>query len=252
MSVEKLHFLKTGRCGVAAWMLDTQNRPAGMLDLPIWAYLIETTDGPILIDTGMPDEMIGKPDLFTQPGREPEIVPRMTADDTILAALGRAGYQPSDLLCLVNTHTHFDHSGGNRHFHGVEVVIQKAEYDAAIANRGADPSDFWNDAGLNYRIVEGDVELVPGVRLLFTPGHTVGHQSVLVTTPKTGAVLLTVDASYCRANFEDGIPFAGADEGLELQSIAKLREIAKAEQAFVFYGHDTVQETQVDTYPAAY
>lgn len=248
MTVQKLHFLKTGRCGVAAWMLDTRNRPGGLLDLPIWAYLIETTDGPILVDTGMPDEMIDNSGMFARPGEEPSIVPQMGKEDTIVAALANAGYQPKDLLCLVNTHTHFDHSGGNRNFHDVDVVIQKAEYDAVIPTLGKEGAfDFWNDADLNYRIIEGDHELIPGVQLLFTPGHSVGHQSVLLHTPKTGAILLTVDAAYCRANFEDGIPFAGADEDLEARSIAKLQDIVKTEKPFVFYGHDIVQEKQVDT-----
>lgn len=253
MAVEKLHFLKTGRCGVAAWMLDTRNRPAGLIDLPIWAYLIETTDGPILVDTGMPDEMIENSEMFARPDEEPSIVPQMGKEDTIVAALARAGYKPQDLLCLVNTHSHFDHAGGNRHFHGVDVVIQKAEYDAVIPNLGkADEFNFWSDASLNYRIIEGDHELVPGVQLLFTPGHSVGHQSVLLKTQRTGSILLTVDAAYCRANFDDGIPFAGVNEDWEATSIAKLKDIVKTEKSWVFYGHDIEQEKQVDTYPVAY
>lgn len=253
MAVTKLQLLSTGRCAVAAWMLDTRHHDTSLVSLPVWSYLIETTDGPILVDTGMPDECVNRPNLFETPGEEPSIVPYMSDDDRIVSVLARAGYQPKDLVCLVSTHAHFDHAGGNRHFTDTEVVMQQVEYDAVIPQLDTDGAhDFWSSKDLKYRLINGDYELAPGVQLLFTPGHSVGHQSVMVKTPKTDNVLLTIDAAYHRANYEDGVPFAGANAEQAAASVEKLKAIAKSEGAFVFYGHDIVQEKSVKLYPDFY
>lgn len=253
MTVHKLHFLLAGRCSVAASMLDSRRAAQPLVDLPIWCYLIETSDGPILIDTGMPDECVGRPDLFATPGDETSIVPQMTEADRIVHILERVGYRPSDIVCVISTHTHFDHAGGNRHFEATEVVMQQMEYDAIILHlQDTHDLDFWSRAHLRYRLVSGDYQLAPGIQLLFTPGHSVGHQSVLMRTPKSGSVLLTIDAAYQVANFEDDVPFAVADAALARASIQKLREIATAEKARVFFGHDTQQERRIELYPVAY
>lgn len=253
LSVTKLHFLSAGRCGVAASMLDTRREAQPLVSLPIWSYLIDTTDGPILIDTGMPDECVNHPDLFEAEGEETTIAPYMSEDDSIVRVLARVGYRPSDIVCLISTHSHFDHAGGNRHFKGPEVFMQQAEYDEVIPRIGeAHAFDFWSTGDLQYHLVSGDHEVAPGILLLSTPGHSVGHQSVLVQTPRSGNILLTIDAAYQAANFEDEVPFAVADPVLARSSILKLRDVAASEKAFVFYGHDTVQEQAVNLYPAAY
>lgn len=276
MSVKNLYVLPVGHCGVAAWMLDTRKSGTSAGDeivyLPVWTYLIDTTDGPILVDTGMPDECIDRPELFVDPGQPPQIVTQMTAADSIAAVLQRTGYRPDDLACLVSTHWHFDHAGGNRHFSDTDVVVQKAEFEAtfgataagstAAAGTAVDTRDegaphddddaFWVTRDLRYRLVEGDVELVPGVHLVSTPGHSAGHQSVLVQTARSGSILLTIDAAYNRANYEDAVPFAVIDQSMTTASIEKLKHVAKEERAFVFYGHDTAQEREVKRYPEAY
>ncbi|WDL96240.1 N-acyl homoserine lactonase family protein [Alicyclobacillus sp. ALC3] len=260
MAVKSLSILPVGHCGVANWMLDTRlhGTEAGktIVELPVWVYLIETTDGPILIDSGMPDECIDRPDLLADPDHReqaPEIVPQMAAGDSVLSALARANLGPSDLLCVVSTHWHFDHAGGNRHFPTTKVVVQRAEYEAFFSLPAKEQAEaFWIAPNLQYDLVDGDVELVPGVRLISTPGHSPGHQSVLVRTPQSGSILLTIDAAYTQANFEENVPFTVADEAKKQVSIQKLKDLAKDEHAFVFYGHDTVQAKSVRPFPAHY
>ncbi len=77
--------------------------------------------------------------------------------------------------------------------------------------------------------------MVPGVRLLYTPGHSLGHQSLLIETEKSGPVLLTIDASYTKENFEDEVPFAGFDSELALSSIKHLKEVVMKENPLVFW-----------------
>lgn len=234
-------------------MLDMTRPDHSLVNLPVWCYLLETTDGPILIDTGMPDHCVNHPDLFASPGEEPSIVPHMDQEDGIVPILARAGYTPRDVACVVSTHRHFDHAGGNRHFGEVELILQQLEYDAMVADLEApDAVDFWSSPDLRYRLIQGDYALAPGIKLLFTPGHSVGHQSVLVETPTTGSMLLTIDAAYQAANYEEGIPFAVADAQMAQASIAKLRSIAQSEKSYVFFGHDIRQEQTVKPYPAFY
>ena len=86
-------------------------------------------------------------------------------------------------------------------FPDTEIVVQRAEYDAAQVQDNYFNFDFdcCKDPSLRYRFVDGDLELVPGVTLLSTPGQTPGHQSVLVKTEKTGPLLLTIDAAQATA-----------------------------------------------------
>ena len=78
---------------------------------------------------------------------------------------------------------------------------------------------------LNYKIIEGDYEVVPGVQVLYTPGHSPGHQSLFIETEQSGSVLLTIDASYTKENFEDEVPFAGFNPELALSSIKRLKKL---------------------------
>lgn len=251
MSVQKLYLLPAGRCLVDASALNTNLQPGKMIDLPIWSYLMETQDGPILVDTGMPDACVTDPcGYFGVSEDEAGIVPQMTEEDTILRILARTGYRPEDLLCIISTHWHFDHAGGNRKFPSTPIVVQRAELEAALDN--PDYPEDCRDPQLNYRIVDGDYELAAGVKLLFTPGHASGHQSVWVETLRSGPILLTIDAAYTRENYEHKVPFAGVNPEQAQQSVLRLQELAKAAGAKVFYGHDPVQGREWLTYPKFY
>ncbi|MDE3026626.1 MAG: MBL fold metallo-hydrolase, partial [Acidobacteriota bacterium] len=96
---------------------------------------------------------------------------------------------------VVNTHLHFDHCGGNRRFAGVPIHVQRRE----LADARADPDytipDWVDFDGAAYVEHDGEAEVLPGIRLLPTPGHTAGHQSVLVEAAE-GPVLLGGDVAY--------------------------------------------------------
>lgn len=238
MAIKRLSLLPAGYCYVDQSILDTRAASnESSVKLPIWVYLIETTDGPVLIDTGMPSSCVSEPlGLF---GGESTIVPQMTAEDTILNILERNGYQKEDLAYIISSHLHFDHAGGNEYFPHTEIVLQSEEYKAAMAS--ADYLDVCKRPQLNYKQITGDVEYSPGIHLISTPGHSPGHQSVLVNTPKTGNILLTIDAAYTRDNYEKSVPFAVQSQKDADASIQKLKSIAEDEEAHVFFGHDTEQ-----------
>ncbi|HHY68258.1 MAG TPA: N-acyl homoserine lactonase family protein [Alicyclobacillus sp.] len=251
MAVLNLYFLPVGRCLVDHSALDSRREPGVLVELPVWSYLIETTDGVFLVDTGMPESCIDDPEgLFRGTEDEGLIVPRMRAEDVITRVLARTGRGPDDLTAVINTHWHFDHAGGNRFFPRTEIVVQRPEHQAAMTQ--SNYFEVCKDPTLRYHLVDGDVELVPGVTLLATPGHTPGHQSVMVETNRSGPVLLTADASYCRENFEEDVPFAARDSERAAESIRRLRQVAADAGAVVFFGHDPEQAREWRTYPQGY
>ncbi|MGV1832118.1 N-acyl homoserine lactonase family protein [Agrobacterium vitis] len=223
-------------------------------DVPVPGYLIQTPDGiNILIDTGWPRSFVEDP--LNPPGLVVEIRP----EDTVVARLAAIGLQPSDIDYLICTHLDDDHSGNHDLFTSAECVIQRQHYELAkgghprfAANRAA-----WNHTSLLYRLIEGDIELVPDVELLETSGHVPGHQSVMVRLPQTGTVLLAADAvmhhSMADAATRQMFITDMDDEPAIRRSTRKISDIAEREcAACVVYGHDAEQWASLRHSPAFY
>jgi len=133
---------------------------------PCLGYLVEHPDGLVLVDTGMgsdPDV-----DVHYRPRR------RSLAD-----ALAETGARAKDIRLVVNCHLHFDHCGGNPELAGATIVVQRAELEAA-RTAGYTLPELVDAPGLHYEQLDGEAEILPGVLVLPTPGHTPGHQSLVV------------------------------------------------------------------------
>ena len=143
---------------------------------PVLAYLVRRDDGVLLFDTGLGE---GEPevDAHYQPYRRP-----------LAQALAGAGLSTQDITVVVNCHLHFDHCGGNPLFAGVPILTQSTELALA---RGPNHTLPWlvDFAGVAYRELDGEAEIWPGVWILPTPGHTAGHQSLVVRHPDGTVVL---------------------------------------------------------------
>jgi N-acyl homoserine lactone hydrolase len=236
--IRRLSLLPAGTCLVDASVL-TPDRPRGeLLPTPIWIYLVEGADARFLIDTGMPETTVGRPDYFAGTEDEGLILPQATAEDMVPAVLRRRGLSLRDVDAVVSTHWHFDHAGGNRLFRGTPILVHPAEVEAARAGSYVPEC---KDLTLDYHYVGDQEEPVPGLVLLHTPGHTPGHLSLLVRREAAPPVLLTVDAVYTRANWDRDVPGAGRDAEAMRKSMARLREIARETGAHVFFGHDRAQ-----------
>ncbi|SCX28645.1 N-acyl homoserine lactonase [Agrobacterium sp. DSM 25558] len=223
-------------------------------DVPVPGYLVQTTNGiNILIDTGWPRSFV------EDPRNPPGLSIEMRPGDTVVARLAAIGLKPSDIDYLVCTHLDDDHSGNHDLFASAEFVIQRKHYELAkggcprfSANRAV-----WDHPSLRYRLIEGDIELVPGVELLETSGHVPGHQSVLVHLPKTGGILLAADAimhqSMADAATRQMFITDMDDEPAIRRSTQKVSDIAEREGlAFVVYGHDAQQWKSLRHSPAFY
>jgi glyoxylase-like metal-dependent hydrolase (beta-lactamase superfamily II) len=100
----------------------------------------------------------------------------------------------------VNSHLHFDHCGNNPLFPGVPIYTQAIELAAAREPWYTVP-DWIDFAGAEYRTSDGEAKVADGIRIVATPGHTTGHQS-LVLDGATGTVVLAGQAIYSRAEYE--------------------------------------------------
>ena len=182
---------------------------------PVHAWLIWHPDGPILVDTGigMGSEVI---DEWYQPQTTP-----------LLDALGGVGVAPSDIGAVVVSHLHFDHCGQLGAL-TAPVYVQAAEFEAAqapgytVLEWAAIPDD-------RLRLVHGDQDIADGISLLFTPGHTPGHQSALVEA-EGERVVLAAQCAFRAAELRTGEPaapncFSDEWEAAARASLARLRAL---------------------------
>ena len=148
---------------------------------PVFGWAIDRPEGTILVDTGMVEST---PELDAEWG--PVLLP--------WPDLG-------NVVAVINTHLHFDHCGDNRRFAGTPTYVQRAELAAAVA---PDYLEEWaRFPGESYVELDGDTELFDGVSVLFTPGHSPGHQAVLLELDD-GLTVLGGDVTYSMRELIDG------------------------------------------------
>jgi len=135
---------------------------------PTLGYLVDHPAGALLVDTGM-----GR-DPWVEDHYRPHRVP-------LPEALTAAGSTIDDIRYVVNCHLHFDHCGGNPALAGRPVFAQRAELAAARAESGYTLPELIDHVGARYEELDGETEILPGVLIVPTPGHTTGHQSLVVT-----------------------------------------------------------------------
>jgi N-acyl homoserine lactone hydrolase len=144
---------------------------------PVYVHTIEHPDGLVLVDTGMIDST---PELDEEWGPVPHPLPHELVARVAL---------------VINTHLHFDHCGGNRVFAGTPIHVQARELADARSEPDYTVPEWVDFEGATYVEHDGEAEVLPGIRVLPTPGHTQGHQAVLVDTDD-GLVVLGGDVAY--------------------------------------------------------
>jgi N-acyl homoserine lactone hydrolase len=134
---------------------------------PCLGYLVDHPDGALLVDTGM----------GSHPDVDAHYRPRRRALET---ALFEVGVMVKDIRWVTNCHLHFDHCGGNPAFAGQPIFAQRVELEAARTTQDYTLPELIDPPGVTYEVLDGETEILPGVVVVPTPGHTAGHHSVVV------------------------------------------------------------------------
>jgi N-acyl homoserine lactone hydrolase len=243
----ELHMFQTGILKTKLKYIK-MNQGDSDFEIPVPWFLIKHPAGNVVIDGGNAIEA-----AIDKRGHWGAIVdaydPIMSVADNCVDQCKSVGVDPQSVRYVVQSHLHLDHTGAIGHFPKAQIICQRAEYEYAFHPHWFSAAAYiradFDRPGLNWKLLGGeytdnfDLFGDGTIRMIFTPGHAPGHQSFLVTLPRTGPVLLTIDAAYTLDHWENkalpGLVVSSADA---VDSVAKLRRIASDTNAMVVTGHD--------------
>lgn len=213
----------------------------------------------LLWDTGVPQSALD--DL-----RGWSTLPKLIVyhlDKSVTDQLAEVGLKPDDIGRVAISHTHGDHIGNVALFPHSTIVMQRAEYDWIHSANG--PNDNVNQlmalarnllgTPKNLQLIDGDTDVFGdgSVTLLSTPGHTPGHQSLLVHLKNSGFIILSGDVAHLEENFEKNIvPSLNTDKGESIASMARVRHLIAEYNAKFFINHDKSETDKLKLVPAFY
>jgi N-acyl homoserine lactone hydrolase len=217
-------------------------------------YLIQHGREWLLWDSGYPDAVANLPEGVAGARNS-----RAFRSRTLVSQMAEIGVAPEQVTRVAFSHFHGDHVGNANLFAGATLYIQQTEYDAAF---GPDPAKYGFNPAVYERLREsrtvklnGDYDVFGdgSVRILSTPGHTPGHQSLLLHLPQTGAVILTGDAAHFHENFINRrVPGFNFNADQSRASMDRLDSIRQSEHAQLWINHDSQQSATILHSPAYY
>ncbi len=202
--------------------------PGKTMTFPILAWYVTDGKAKYLVDTGgtPPD---GRYQPYTR-----------TADQEPAAALAKLGVRPEEITDVILTHLHWDHAGSNHLFTNAKFYAQRTELQYAVAPMRIHQGSYDYDVVFKtrYEIVDGEKELLPGISVITTPGHSPGSQSVVINT-KQGAYTIAGDLIALHQCYQsDPMVINGihTDVGLCYESMDKVKAVGGC----ILPGHDVL------------
>ena len=226
---------------------------SGPRDIGIVGFLIRTDAGEqILIDTGFPQKYADDIEQATQEDRLFEFgkVLECSEQNMPAAQLALAGSSLEEITLMIQTHTHIDHVGHITACPDAPILV-------AAAERKLDRPLYWGDVqpipwpDREYILIDEDVQIGPGLRVLFAPGHAPGQLALVVDLPDTGKVVLTSDAISRPGEVDE--KFAGSwNEALAIHHGDRLMALAADTGAKLIFGHCPEQWLSLKKAPEHY
>jgi len=236
MAVERIWLLDSGSLVIDRAHIMWNIEPGNPVRFPVYSVLVEHSDGLFLYDSGF--------DKGTVEEFLPFELPEQTDEQTLPAQLEKCGFATSDVSAVINSHLHFDHVGGQRHLPDAVTWVGKEELRHALVpepfERLGYADKVFHRPDSAYRWLEGEtVDFADGIRLLFTPGHTVGHYSMVIEREGKRPILFCADVTYTRETWEkELISGFHNDPTANYVSVRKLKQLASRTDAEVFFTHD--------------
>ena len=215
---------------------DDRNR----IPLALRCLLVEHDDGLVLIDTGIGNKENEKfMDIYGVQNKGTKGATQL--EDAIVAL----GHSPNDIRWVINTHLHFDHAGGNKNLQGLafpraQYVAQKRELDFAQHTNERTAGSYLphNFQGIPFKLIDGETEILPGIRGIPTPGHVPYHQSILL---ESGGERACYIADLVPTSAHLPLPWImgyDLEPLVTLETRRKLYARAEAEGWLVIFEHD--------------
>ena len=257
---EKLFRLDCGRSLANDELVWTPGDNVGRsIEFSSTCWLIKHGSEWLLWDTGVPEFAHNDP-------RGWSTLPKLIVyrlDETLPDQLAEIGLKPRDIARVAISHTHGDHIGNTGLFPNATILMQRAEYSWISSPNG--PNDNVNQlmalarellgTPKNLQLIDGDTDVFGdgGVTLVSTPGHTPGHQSLLVHLKNSGFIILSGDVVHLEESFDQNIvPSLNTNKQESLASMEKIRQMIAMYKATLFINHDKKQEDKLRLLPAFY
>jgi N-acyl homoserine lactone hydrolase len=257
---EKLFRLDCGRSLANDESVWTPGENAGRsIEFSSTCWLIKHGSEWLLWDAGVPEAALNDP-------RGWSTLPKLIVyhlDKTLTDQLAEIGLKPRDIARVAISHTHGDHIGNVGLFPNSTILMQHAEYSWINSPDGT--NDNVNQlmalarkllgTPKNLQLIDGDTDVFGdgSVTLVSTPGHTPGHQSLLVHLKNSGFIILSGDVVHSEENFEKNrVPSLNTNNAESIASMQKIRRMIAMYKATLFINHDKKQTDKLKLLPAFY
>ena len=209
-------------------------------------YLFQHQRGTLLWETGLPDSVMGQSEGVPSPNGA--LV--WFRDKTLVSQLESLGVKPNDITYVAMSHSHGDHIGNAKIFAKSKILMQKLEHESVMSMT---PKPLSDDQSVEILSGDHDVFGDGSVRIISTPGHTPGHQSLLVKLRKTGALILTGDLVHFQYMWDNKIvPSFNFNKEQSLTSIERVIKLLAKHKAQLWIGHDKDTTARINRAPKFY
>ncbi len=202
-------------------------------------YVVKHPKGILVWDTGLPENLVGMPEPFTDQGGYFTV----SRKDSLVNQLQSIGLRLDDVDYLALSHTHFDHVGAAANFTNATWLVQKNEYDFITSDDAKTQAPDSYNAVKNLKKViklDGDYDVFGDGKVVikYMPGHTIGHQVLFIDIGKERPILLTGDLYHFKENRDNKVaPSFNYNIEQTKESMELFEEFAQKTNAHVIIQH---------------